>query len=298
MAEKGGYVFYHYTPSIAAAIIFVIIFTILTIAHTYRMIKHKLLFCLAFTIGGLFETIGYIGRALGHSDPQGRNAYIVQSLMILVAPALFAATIYMTLGRLMRATHSEHLSPVRVTWLTKLFVAGDIFSFFIQGGGGGIQASGKDGSKVQLGENIILGGLFLQIIIFGLFVVVSIIFHLRMKKTLSSKNVGIVGWEKRLWVLYLVSGLIMVRNVVRVIEYILGRDGYLLAEEWPIYIFDALLMTITMTVWLVWYPVDVKPGAALSGDVENGGRGTRLVGIGRKGWPVGTNGAGKYSGAA
>ncbi|KAL8969650.1 MAG: hypothetical protein Q9183_001900 [Haloplaca sp. 2 TL-2023] len=276
MAENGGYVFYHYTPSLAAAIIFVIVFTILTVAHAYRMIKHKLLFCLPFTIGGLY--------------PQGRNAYIVQSLMILIAPVLFAATIYMTLGRLMRATHAEHLSPVRVTWLTKLFVAGDIASFFIQGGGGGIQASGKDGSKVKLGENIILGGLFLQLVIFGLFVVVSIICHVRLRKQ-RTKIVG-VGWQKRFWVLYCVSGLIMVRNIVRVVEYILGRDGYLLAEEWPIYVLDALLMTITMTVWLVWYPVDVKPGTLASGDVESAEDGTNLVGVGPGGRSI-VNGAGK-----
>ena len=79
---------------------------------------------------------------------------------------------------------------------------------------------------------------------------------------------------------------------MRVIEYILGRDGYLLAEEWPIYIFDALLMTTTMTVWLVCYPTDVKPGTPLSGDVESAGDGTHLVGISHGGRPA-VNGAGK-----
>jgi hypothetical protein len=42
--------------------------------------------------------------------------------------------------------------------------------------------------------------------------------------------------------LYIISVLIMVRSVFRVVEYIMGNDGYLLSHGWTLYIFDAALM--------------------------------------------------------
>jgi RTA1 like protein len=183
----------------------------------------------------------------------------MQSLLTLVAPALFAATIYMTLGRIIRATHAESYSIVRVKWITKLFVAGDVLTFFIQGGGGGLMASG-DSKKLKMGQDIILGGLFLQIILFGVFVLASIIFHLRMRKNPTRKSFDPeLKWKKTLYILYTVSAIIMVRNIFRVVEYIGGRDGPLLRVEWPIYVFDAVLMAATMAVFLYGYPSAIRP---------------------------------------
>lgn len=56
-------------------------------------------------------------------------------MLILVAPPLFAASIYMTLGRLIREIGAETASLVHIKWLTKIFVAGDVISFVLQCGG-------------------------------------------------------------------------------------------------------------------------------------------------------------------
>ncbi|KAL9004846.1 MAG: hypothetical protein Q9188_002365 [Gyalolechia gomerana] len=270
MVKFGENDLYHYTPSLIAAIFAIVVFTILTIFHTYRMFQSKLLFSLPFTIGGAFELIGYVGRAIGHSDRGSLPAYILQSLLILVAPALFAATIYMTLGRTMRATGAESYSVIRVNWLTKIFVTGDILTFCMQGAGGGQMAS-SDQDKVKLGQNVILGGLFLQIFIFACFVVVSIIFNKRLRKhpTRQSAAKGL-EWQKMMVALYVVSALILVRNIFRVVEYIGGRDGPLLRVEWPTYVFDGLLMASTMVFWGFWYPTLIRPYGHQVEDAEVG----------------------------
>lgn len=59
----------------------------------------------------------------------------MQSLLLLVAPALFAASIYIILGRVILMTDGERHSLIRQKWLTKIFVAGDVISFLVQGGG-------------------------------------------------------------------------------------------------------------------------------------------------------------------
>jgi hypothetical protein len=54
---------------------------------------------------------------------------------LLVAPALYAASIYMMLGRIILVTDGESHSVIRKNWLTKIFVAGDVVSFIMQGAG-------------------------------------------------------------------------------------------------------------------------------------------------------------------
>ena len=81
------------------------------------------------------EWIGYIGRAIGHFNQWELGTFIMQDLLLLVAPALFAASIYMVLGRLIIFTQGEMMAPIRPTRLTKLFVSGDCLAFVVQASG-------------------------------------------------------------------------------------------------------------------------------------------------------------------
>ena len=79
----------------------------------------------------------------------------------------------MILGRLITRTGSSSLSLIRPTLITKIFVAGDVLCFFIQAGGAGMLVQADDDKGVKRGENIILAGLILQILIFLFFILVG-----------------------------------------------------------------------------------------------------------------------------
>lgn len=83
------------------------------------------------------ETVGYIGRALSSNEAPDftKNPYIIQSILLLLGPTLYAASIYMILGRLINLLDARDLSMINTRWLTKVFVTGDVLSFFAQGGG-------------------------------------------------------------------------------------------------------------------------------------------------------------------
>ena len=83
------------------------------------------------------ECLGYIGRIwCSRQSPNWTlGAYIFQSLFLLVAPALFAASIYMILRRIIVAVDGEKHSLIKEKWLTKIFVASDIASFLILSSG-------------------------------------------------------------------------------------------------------------------------------------------------------------------
>lgn len=46
-----------------------------------------------------------------------------------------AASIYMVLGRMVRLLDAHKYALIRTTWMTKVFVMGDVLSFIAQGAG-------------------------------------------------------------------------------------------------------------------------------------------------------------------
>jgi hypothetical protein len=61
--------------------------------------------------------------------------YIQQTLLLLLAPALFMALIYMMLGRIVMLLDAEQLCLFKKKWLMKFFVYGNILSFTVQAAG-------------------------------------------------------------------------------------------------------------------------------------------------------------------
>ena len=181
----------------------------------------------------------------------------MQSTLILVAPALFAASVYMVLGRLIKSLGAEPLSVIPVRWLTLVFVCGDILSFVVQASGAGLMVMGD---SMKTGENVVVAGLFIQIVIFGVFAITSTIFHVRIRANPTKQSLEqLHGWQRTMVMLYSVSALIMVRSVFRVVEYIMGHDGYLLQNEWTLYVFDAVLMFAVVVLFSWRFPSDLRP---------------------------------------
>lgn len=269
-----GYFLWDYVPSRIAAIAVAALFLIGTLAVIWRSIRTRTKFAIPFIISGtckstssfpssglqhpnrvlLVEIGGYAARAAAQDITDSLPPYIAQSILILVAPALFAASIYMILGRVIRSTGGERHSLIQPERLTRIFVAGDVVSFLTQVIGGGLQAV-KSFNRTTA-ERIVLGGLLLQILIFGIFAIVAMIWHRRMKRRPTDASLADTKgrWESIMYMLYGVSVLIMMRSVFRVIEYAMGRDGYLLQHEWTMYVFDSALMVITVFVFAWWYP--------------------------------------------
>ncbi|KAH0382968.1 putative C6 transcription factor, partial [Aureobasidium melanogenum] len=208
--------YYEYIPSKAAAVIACLIFVIVTILHTWQLFRTRTWFFIPFVIGGLFEVIGYAARAKSASQHPDYTLmpYILQSLFLLLAPTLFAASIYMELGRVLDLTEGESRSLIRRKLLTKIFVMGDVLSFLAQSAGGGMLAQGS-----SFGNKIIIGGLVLQLLFFGFFMVSAVVFDRRMSGNPTTKVMAMpLPWKKHLHALYAGSIMILVRSLYRLID--------------------------------------------------------------------------------
>jgi len=215
----------------------------------------------AFLIGGLAEVVGYAARLVSAYDQEASTPFIIQTLCILLAPALMAATIYMILGRIILLTSGEPFALIRRTWLTKIFVLGDVLSIAAQGIGGGMLTNDngtiqEQADRQKTGKNIILIGLWIQIAFFGVFLLVALLFQFRGRHHFKRLPQGL-GWQKHMYTLYAISFLILVRSLFRVIEYIQGVDGYLYTHEVFLYVFDAALVFIAMAAMNFVHPADI-----------------------------------------
>lgn len=114
-------------------------------------------------------------------------------------------------------------------------------------------------SSKDTGENVILGGLFVQIAFFGFFLMSAIIFQLRISRHPTMESVAdYVPWQKHMAALHASSVLILIRSIIRVVEYIQGTEGVILSNEVYLYVFDGLLMFLVMVVFVVVHPSEVN----------------------------------------
>jgi hypothetical protein len=178
--------------------------------------------------------------------------FSIQNAFTLLGPTLMAASVYMIFGRLARTMHAENHSIVRVSLLTKLFVGGDVLAFFVQAGSSGLLII-QDLAKI--GKAMVILGLVIQVLSFGLFMVTSVIFHKRVVNdfTLKASTMDI-PWVRIMRLLYLVGILILARSVFRLVEYAQGTEGYSMTHEWTLYTFDGVPMVVSAVAMLVWFP--------------------------------------------
>ncbi|OCF42812.1 hypothetical protein I317_03414 [Kwoniella heveanensis CBS 569] len=247
--------YYAYTPSAAAGYAFVVLFGLTTLAHVVMMFPMKAGFFIPLIIGGLMEAGGYYGRAWAHRDPQSFGAWALQAFLIICAPPLISATVYMSLGRLIRALDGRQNSVISPRAMTPLFVTVDIIAFVSQLAGIGLQAARSESAN-RIGKRIVLAGLIFQLVLFAFFIFAIFIFHRRNSKnpTPLSLESWLPNWKLNIYALYLSSVCILLRNFVRVIEYAQGGKGQIIKNEVYVYVFDAALMWAAMTVFVFVHP--------------------------------------------
>ncbi|KAJ5939766.1 hypothetical protein N7466_002900 [Penicillium verhagenii] len=246
--------FYPYTPSATAGYAFMGIFGITTLAHIILTIPYRAAYFIPLILGG--ETFGYYGRARSHQSRTDIGSWALQEILILCAPPLISATIYMVLGRIIRSFNAEHLSPMRPGVLTFVFVLNDMFCFCTQLGGAGVQVTG-DQNIMDIGKKVVLAGLIFSLVVFVFFVLIAVAFHRRLSKTPPTRFLALeedLGWRRYMWGIYGACFAIMLRNLVRTVQFGAGSMAAVNTSEVYIYVFDAFMMFFSMLLLVFLHP--------------------------------------------
>lgn len=198
---------------------------------------------------------------------------------------VYAAVNYIILGRVLY--YIPYFSPIH---------PGRVMTTFL-GLGGAVEALTANGvvklintseseSDVKLGADLVKASLLLQMAIEMCFIAIMIVFHSRCAKynVLTSKVRTV------LYILYVSSGLIIVRNSYRVAETFESLElatselqsaddvGPTIKYEAFFWVFEASLMYLNVLLFIHWHPAKFLPGSyktylAKDGKTERSGPG-------------------------
>jgi len=259
--------FYNYRPSLGInATLAGIYGTFLVIGLIQGIWFRTWTFLVAFTLGNGIEIAGYIGRILSYENPFQMAPFLLQIVSLTLAPAYYAAGIYLCLSRLV-TIYDSSISRLRPINYTRLFIGCDIISLSLQGAGGGLAStSASDNQPTTTGNNVMIAGLGFQVLTLGLFMVLSAEFAFRVYKgDKSSRNPLYVDLRSRkrfkafIGALILSTTCIMIRSIYRLIEMSQGWSGTLQKNETYFFILEGVMVIIAVGALLL------HPGWCLMG---------------------------------
>lgn len=216
---------------------------------------------------GVFYTVGWLVRIISVRNTDELSLYMIQSIFIYLAPPVYSAAEYNTLGRLMHylPMHSV-FNPNRTVYIF-VFVGSLVEVLTAIGASWMAAGSGvNDKDRYVLGATLMAIAVVLQAVVEVVFIaIVGFLHHRCVRSKMLPKNV------RTLFImLYGTSLLIIIRCVFRAVETFQLRailDGggnqeeALLKHEWPFYVLE----TIPVALYTYWLNI-IHPGRYLPND--------------------------------
>ena len=254
---------YAYSPSKVAPILFLVAFLLSTLHHIYINIRFK-----SWKItgslpwGGTVFVAGFALREVSAFHPNNLNIFIASTVLLLLAPPVYALLNYIVLGRTLY--YVPYLSPIHPGRVISTFLGLDLVIGIITGNGAS-RVANQDAtpSELRAGKALLRASILLQVISFFLFIVLEAVFHRRCIKagllTPEANNKQATKVRRILSLMYISSVIISSRHIFRVVDVWQGYTGYLETHEWPMYIFDGLFMFANALMLNIWHPMKYLP---------------------------------------
>ncbi|OIW28759.1 putative RTA1 domain protein [Coniochaeta ligniaria NRRL 30616] len=260
-----------YAPNKVAPVIFTVMFAISAAGHIWQCYHYK-----CFKLIGLHPlcavlfTAGYALREIGAFNyiynPQTIIIYIMSQVFIFICPPLLELANYHVLGRILH--YVQHLAPLPPSRVSSIF--GGLLALVELLNSLGVSLSANPASKPttqELGSQLTIAALSIQLGVIVIFVVIAGMFHWRCAKA----NIRARAVSTPLVTLYVSMVLILIRCIYRLIEHLgntavhlsdpesLKRLSPILRYEWFFYVFEATLMLLNSALWNVWNPGRYMP---------------------------------------
>eukprot|EP00727_Mastigamoeba_balamuthi_P001420 m51a1_g11275 hypothetical protein (331) ;mRNA; r:5626-6618 len=281
---------FHYYPSDTLSIIAFSAYFAIAVPLLVAAVRSRNWVIYVLPLTAVAEAVGFVFRlAVAHKPDL--KLYIGYDLLVLLAPNALALVNYKVLGQIVRLERVDETPGdkgrttqrprVRVPllmdrdgWvlggrLAVVFFISDIFCFFLQMSGGGLQASGSK-SGMTNGGYIVEVGLAAQLLFFGLFTCMGIyVFRSRRYKRSECPDTWAscpesprprmtpLGRRNVFVCLFLTIALLYVRNIYRFVQYVQGFDGYLASHEPYIFVFDTVVIFLAFVSYTAWQFVEM-----------------------------------------
>jgi len=240
--------FYGYNPSKPGAIIAAALYGIFVLIISALNIRFKCWFMFLVPAAGLLELIGFCLRPIALYN---EGKYVTSLVCIIVAPTVYATADYNMISKIMLKAGVYHpiFRPRIVRWM---FLAIDIFSFFIQAGGGGLSAD-NDPTTSRIGAKMLLAGLSVALAVFVFFLLMLLYIYKQMGSRRDSQDFRKI--RVIMFVLFFDMILLIIRSAYRVAEFAdLEYRNAISTNEHLFYALDTAMMLTLNLLWIPFHP--------------------------------------------
>ncbi|KAF8662698.1 hypothetical protein AX16_001140 [Volvariella volvacea WC 439] len=261
---------YGYVPTQWICVLFLILFSLSTLIHGGQGLRYKTWFIFpTIFLGGIGEIMGWAGRLWSSNNVSHRTPFMIQICTTVFSPTFVIAANFIIFGRIVGILGSSY-SRLRPGLYAIVFLCGDIFSFLIQGVGGGIAASAETHDKIMRGSHIMLAGIAFQLVVLVIYILLSTEFYYRHfnnkpftnrageAEILRGEFDSHMRWM--VWALSFSSLVLFIRAIYRTIELEDGWDGRIITTELYFNVLDGAMIVLAMWTFNFFHP-----GALLSG---------------------------------
>ncbi|MCJ1366877.1 hypothetical protein MMC16_006008 [Acarospora aff. strigata] len=252
---------FRYQPSLAGNALLLAIFAVIIAPQVFFGIKYKTWGFMGAMLGGLIlEILGYVARVQMHYNPFTQNPFLMYIVTLTIAPAFFAAAIYLCLGRII-VVFGDHVSRFKPRTYTLTFITADVLSLVFQAAGGALASAANDQANLDKGVNVMLAGLGLQVASLTLFIILAGEFAWRVLHTKHNLNPVYADLRASKVFKFFLLGLgvstitIFVRCIYRVAELSAGFDGKLANDAEAAYmILEGAMIAIACILLTIPHP--------------------------------------------
>ena len=241
---------WYYAPNKAAPIVFIVLFFISGIIHTYQTIHHKSWrTTILLPWAAALMIAGFAIREVGAHHTDNLTYLIASTVLIMSGPPVYALINYFILSRVL--FYIPYLAPMHPGRVATTFVGLDAVCEILIGQGAWRMANSSMTEKQRkLGANLVTASLCLQVALFGSFGLLAAQFHTRARKAnVLSKDLRIV-----LYVLYVSAAIVTIRCIYRLVEYIEGWDSTIYKNEVFFWVFEAVIMFLNTALLNLFHP--------------------------------------------
>jgi hypothetical protein len=202
-------------------------------------------------LGGIIEVMGYSARIYSWKKDSSLNAFLAQTVTLIIAPSFFSAALYVVFGKIIAIVGRQY-SLLAPKWYTLIFVIADLISLIIQAIGGGQAAiAAQTNGNTTPGTNIMIAGICWQMVSMSVYVLLAIlyIFRISKAKVVLSQNMKIF-----LGGMGIITLMIFIRCIYRTVELQAGWTGYIITHEVYFACLDGLPMIIALIAFNVFHP--------------------------------------------
>lgn len=194
----------------------------------------------------------------------------MQIVCLTIAPAFFAAGIYLTLSRIV-ITVGESNSRIKALSYPRFFIPCDFISLLLQAIGGGMASvASNNHESPDTGSHIMVAGLSFQVFTLAVFILICLDFAIQTKRNAGSRgphgtsaHVGEGShaalrsspkFKGFLAALAVATLGIFIRSIYRVIELAQGWEGELIKNQRYFIVLEGVMVVIAVLALNAFHP--------------------------------------------